>query len=759
MFYRTNTKERRTAALIALAVLLAGMLVSFAVFRHQRQQQRSSFAEQRIEAARRYATLVQRQLDAYVAVNLSLAAFVSTSGGVDNQRLAAFVHAARHFERLKGISAFGYLPRVAPEMAGALETAVQDQLPGYHIRQRRLGADFFFPMLYLVDPDPNLAARVRGIDYSAYPERLAAIRRAEASGAPAASAVHASVVDPAKRPVVMTFTPVRTRERAYDRGVGSGVVVSIMRVAELFEGVDDGAGKSSFGLDVAEQEGQHLKPVYLSNFGANLGAGDEEPIHTGELRYADRSWKLRVFGKPGQDAAHGSWMVLAIGALCSLIAAYAAFLAARRHAVRRASGDMAERFASFFDAHPLSVFALDRDGRVVFANRKMSSELGMPSERLVGSPVAQCIPAAQRELAMARFSEALDGHAVACPAVFQDAQGQDADMALVLVPIMVGGTVGRILGFAENITERQRFERELYASRQLLRLILDTIPDRVFWKDRDSNFLGANRRMAEDAGLAGVEQIVGLSDAAMPWHRLAPSYQEEDREVMHSGMARMNIEIAQDNGDGSNSWFDVSKLPLTDDSGAVVGVLGVARDITRYKQMEAELVRRANYDSLTGLPNRAFFQSQLRQAVSRAGRREGVLALMYFDIDHFKQINDTYGHGVGDEVIRHFADRVCAVLRESDFVARLGGDEFVLILEDLPAPAMTRTLADKLIDAMRAPLCIGENTIGLSTSIGIAVLEDGMEADQLVKAADDAMYAAKRGGRNCYRTVPRSSGH
>jgi diguanylate cyclase (GGDEF)-like protein len=228
---------------------------------------------------------------------------------------------------------------------------------------------------------------------------------------------------------------------------------------------------------------------------------------------------------------------------------------------------------------------------------------------------------------------------------------------------------------------------------------------------------------------------------------------------MHSGMARMNIERAQDNGDGSHSWFDVSKLPLTDDSGAVVGVLGVARDITRYKQMEAELVQRANYDSLTGLPNRAFFQSQLRQAVSRAGRREGVLALMYFDIDHFKQINDTYGHGVGDQVIRHFADRVCAVLRESDFVARLGGDEFVLILEDLPGPAMTRTLADKLIDAMRAPLCIGENTIGLSTSIGIAVFEDGMEADQLVKAADDAMYAAKRGGRNCYRTVPRSSAH
>jgi hypothetical protein len=182
MFFRTDKKERRTAALIALAVLLAGMLVSFAVFRHQRQQQRSSFAEQRLEGARRYAALVQRQLDAYVAINLSLAAFVSTSGGVDNQRLAAFVHAARHFERLKGISAFGYLPRVAPEMAGALEGAVQDQLPGYHIRQRRLGADFYFPMLYLVDPDPNLVARVRGIGLPRAPGRDPAGRGERGAG-------------------------------------------------------------------------------------------------------------------------------------------------------------------------------------------------------------------------------------------------------------------------------------------------------------------------------------------------------------------------------------------------------------------------------------------------------------------------------------------------------------------------------------------------------------------------------------------------
>jgi diguanylate cyclase (GGDEF)-like protein len=222
---------------------------------------------------------------------------------------------------------------------------------------------------------------------------------------------------------------------------------------------------------------------------------------------------------------------------------------------------------------------------------------------------------------------------------------------------------------------------------------------------------------------------------------------------MDSGMARHNDQWSHRAADGSTRWLEVSKMPLTDDSGAVVGLLGVAHDITERKQMEAELTRRANHDSLTGLPNRSFFYAELQQAIKRAPR-QGQLAVLYFDIDHFKRINDTWGHDAGDEVIRIFGRRVRATLREADFVARLGGDEFVVIVEGLALRADAAQVAEKLVAAMQAPFPVGERGHAVSTSIGIAFLEEGMAADQLIKAADDAMYEAKRAGRNCFRAAP-----
>jgi diguanylate cyclase (GGDEF)-like protein len=222
---------------------------------------------------------------------------------------------------------------------------------------------------------------------------------------------------------------------------------------------------------------------------------------------------------------------------------------------------------------------------------------------------------------------------------------------------------------------------------------------------------------------------------------------------MDSGVARHNAQWSFLAKDGCTNWVEVSKVPLTDDSGTVVGLLGVARDITDNKLMEAELILRANHDSLTGLPNRSFFYAELQRAIQRASR-QGHLAVLYFDIDHFKSINDTYGHNAGDEVIRIFARRARAVLREADFAARLGGDEFVVIVEGLALRADAAEVAGKLFTAMQPAFEVGEHALAVTTSIGIAFLEAGMAADQLVKAADDAMYEAKRAGRNCYRGAP-----
>ncbi|CUI09361.1 diguanylate cyclase/phosphodiesterase (GGDEF & EAL domains) with PAS/PAC sensor(s) [Janthinobacterium sp. CG23_2] len=314
----------------------------------------------------------------------------------------------------------------------------------------------------------------------------------------------------------------------------------------------------------------------------------------------------------------------------------------------------------------------------------------------------------------------------------------------------VADKLSHVLVFAENITDRKQADIALYESRQMLQLILDNIPQNVFWKNIDSQYQGGNRSLLEVAGLQSIDQLLGKTDADLRWHDQAAHFHQVDREVMRSGVARMRMQATDVRSDGTECWIETSKIPLKDDKGKVVGVLAVTEDITARKYMEQELFRRANFDSLTGLPNRGYFQSQLEEAVKRAQRRHG-LALMYFDIDRFKQINDTYGHDVGDQVIRMYAQRIRAMLRESDFMARLGGDEFVLIVEGMTGEQDGAVLAHKLVEAMVPAFDIGGIMLQVSSSIGVAYFEAGMTPDLLLKAADQAMYDAKRAGRNCFR--------
>jgi diguanylate cyclase (GGDEF)-like protein/PAS domain S-box-containing protein len=753
---KATSTERWIALVLALAVFSAGLVVSFVVFNARAGAHRQAVADNFEDTAKQYAFLIQRHLDAYAATNRSLAAYVSASTDIDALGLQAFIRTAGYFERMQGLSSLGYAPRVTRREAAAFERKARTEFPGYRIRDPRPGADFLYPQLYGVDAvNSTYMDAARGCDLSSVADRLPAIQAAEATGMPAATRVHASIHHKQAH-VVLTFTPVATLPGAAGRGQGSGVVYTAMNVDKLFTGTDNGRIDSEFDLEVYQVEDGRRSVVYDADGIPHVGASDllRQLAYSSELRYADKTWVLYFFAKPAYLAAHEdrhSWMVFAIGALLSMMAAYLTFRAARFYVIRQRGAELAGRFAAFFEAHPFATYVLDRERRMVSANQRMAKELGVAAERLIGAPVDQFIVAENREFAAEHFRNALAGHAVAYNNTIRSADGTTSELAIVLIPMLAAGEVTRVLGFAENITERKRIERELYESRQKLRLILDTIPQRVFWKDVNSVYLGANRRLLEEAGLERVEQIVGLSDDDMPWREFTERYRDEDRQVIQTGEPLLNVQQSVEHADGTVSWFESSKVPLRDGEGAVVGLLGVARDITDSKRMEAELVRRANYDNLTGLPNRAYFYSELQQAIKRAQRRSGELALMYFDIDRFKHINDTFGHDVGDVVIRTFAERVRSVLRQSDFVARLGGDEFVLIVEELGSRAEATGVAEKLVAAMAPPFDLGGCTHPVSTSIGIAILEPGMGGDQLLKAADDAMYQAKRAGRNCFR--------
>lgn len=188
---------------------------------------------------------------------------------------------------------------------------------------------------------------------------------------------------------------------------------------------------------------------------------------------------------------------------------------------------------------------------------------------------------------------------------------------------------------------------------------------------------------------------------------------------------------------------------VRDEGGTLSGYVAVLSDITRRKRAEAELVRQATRDPLTGLPNRSLLGSLLSEAVERAEVGNTQCAVLFVDLDGFKAVNDTYGHDVGDELLKDAARRLRATLRASDEVGRLGGDEFVVLLNDIGGGGDAETVAGKVVATLSQPFTVGGVSAMVSASVGMALWpDDGKTAEALLKCADEAMYRAKNSGKN-----------
>lgn len=182
------------------------------------------------------------------------------------------------------------------------------------------------------------------------------------------------------------------------------------------------------------------------------------------------------------------------------------------------------------------------------------------------------------------------------------------------------------------------------------------------------------------------------------------------------------------------------------------GFVAITRDVTERKQAEQRLIYLAQYDALTGLPTRALFHDRANHALARAHREERLVAIMYLDLDHFKNVNDGMGHHVGDELLKAFAKRITSCLRDVDTVSRLGGDEFTVILESIPHIDNATIVAEKIIDVMQEPFNIEGHEIHMTVSIGITIYPmDDKDLTNLLKDADQAMYRAKEAGRNNFQ--------
>jgi diguanylate cyclase (GGDEF)-like protein len=220
--------------------------------------------------------------------------------------------------------------------------------------------------------------------------------------------------------------------------------------------------------------------------------------------------------------------------------------------------------------------------------------------------------------------------------------------------------------------------------------------------------------------------------------------------AMRSGEVVSGFEVIHEYHNGDRRWLSVSAAPIVDQSGNIDAGIVVFSDISEQKAAQAELRRRAHYDALTDLPNRVLLADRLEQAMSRSRRSGSLLAVAFIDLDNFKPINDEHGHDVGDRLLVEVSQEMRKTLREADTLARLGGDEFIAVLSDLQTADDAELLLERLIQALSSPIDVDGQTLQVTGSIGMTLYpqSEELDADQLIRQADQAMYSAKLQGRN-----------
>lgn len=311
----------------------------------------------------------------------------------------------------------------------------------------------------------------------------------------------------------------------------------------------------------------------------------------------------------------------------------------------------------------------------------------------------------------------------------------------------------------DEIKLRKDIEANLRSSRLMLEMVMEHIPQYVFWKDTESVYLGGNRNFANAAGLQSTDGLIGKTDHDLPWtDEEAEFFRKVDREVMDNNSPILNLVEVITLYNGDERFVETNKIPLSGDDGDVIGVLGTFQDITDQKIYEEQLTHQAFHDSLTGLPNRALIIERMDRAIHRARRNPELgFAVMLMDLDRFKYVNDSLGHLAGDRLLVELAGRLSDALRSVDTVARLGGDEFAVLLEGFDTAREMVKILRRIMKIVQEPYIIHGSTIHSSASVGVVLGNSSYASpEDILRDADTAMYTIKNRGGGAFKVYTAS---
>lgn len=304
--------------------------------------------------------------------------------------------------------------------------------------------------------------------------------------------------------------------------------------------------------------------------------------------------------------------------------------------------------------------------------------------------------------------------------------------------------------FNEMTNKIRKNRQKLQEQRRFLRQVIDNNPSYIFARDKDGRYTLANASVASLFKTTPA-QMVGKNLWDFYDSKTAERYLEQDRRVILSQQSLFIEEDIYQGKDDKIRWIQVSKVPIQSEDGDAQ-VLTISTEITDHKEKELKIQYQAYHDALTGLPNRTYFKERVQERLEYAKKQQKKLAILFLDLDHFKYINDTLGHIVGDEILRGVSQRLQQVKDTNPFIARMGGDEFTILIPEFQDINEVTNQAQRILDALQPPFIVEDQEFHLSGSIGIAYYpQDGRDMDTIVKNADLAMYKAKDAGKSTYK--------
>lgn len=338
-----------------------------------------------------------------------------------------------------------------------------------------------------------------------------------------------------------------------------------------------------------------------------------------------------------------------------------------------------------------------------------------------------------------------DLHQVASRLLTAQQQGQAFDPT----------TYNRLLHLSDELRQklshlRSGFKHNMSLVSLLMGKVFENAAEGVIITDPNGVILNVNHAFTEFTGYSA-EEAIGQTPTLLRSGRQSDAfYRHMWLTLQNEGQWEGEIWNRRKDGKHYLEWLTISGV--RDENGTITHYVAVFSDITTEKENEERLYHLAHYDLLTDLPNRMLFYDRLRQGLLRARRNKRQVAIMFLDLDGFKQVNDELGHHAGDELLRQVARRLSGVLRASDTVARFGGDEFTISVPDIAPDDDVSRVAQKIIEAVAKPYYLGSNRAQVTTSVGISLFpQHGDDPDSLITHADMAMYETKKAGKNSYR--------